>query len=500
MLVDLLDRCRDRGSHPAVTGPGGTTTSRELADRALRLGSAMRHAGIGRGERVAYLGPTDPTWLAFVLACVRIGAVPTTLNWRLAPRELAAIIDHCDATGLIVDPAMLASLEPAMTRSPQWIRTIGAGTGFEELLAATTAEVDPSPVGETDTAMLIYTSGTTGRPKGVMLSHAALDCFLAGAVTTFELDTSSRGLYMLPLFHIAGGGFALANLVAGSVGVIPPSTDTERLMATISEHRITHLAMVPTLMQAVVDHPRRDAYDLSSIRRVIYGAAPVTPALLGRTLASIGSVFLHTYGLTEAAGFVTALEPDEHDPSVPDRLRSCGRAVPWADIRIADLDAGTPLPSGRRGEIQIGGPSLMRGYLDDPEATAAAFTSDGYLRTGDIGTIDEQGFVFVVDRLKDLIISGGENIAPAEVEAVLAEHPAVAHAAVVGAPDDRWGETVVALVVAQRDAPIDADELIAFARANLAHYKCPRRVDLVDELPMNATGKIDRAALRARVR
>jgi acyl-CoA synthetase (AMP-forming)/AMP-acid ligase II len=398
---------------------------------------------------------------------------------------------------VVAERSMWERVASEMTGWGGTVIVFGPEGGYRDWRDASPPAAEPVRRSPGDTALQLYTSGTTGTPKGVMLSHTNLEWLLVRGAPAVRVSARCHNLFTLPLFHIAGAGFALITLWSGAHGVVPESSSAEDLMQAIHAHRITNTGLVPTLIQSILDHPDRGRFDLSSLETVIYGAAPIAPALLVRTLAEIGCGFLHTYGLTESAGFVTILEPEEHDPADPVRLLSCGRAVPWAELRVADLATGDPVRPGVRGEIQIRSEQVMTGYWGQPEATADVFTADGWLRTGDVGTIDEEGYVFIVDRLKDLVITGGENVAPAEVESVLVEHPAVSQAAVIGVPDVLWGEEVRAVIVPTGGATVDPDELVVFARERLAGFKVPKSVVIVDALPLNATGKVDRRTLRA---
>jgi acyl-CoA synthetase (AMP-forming)/AMP-acid ligase II len=450
------------------------------------------------GARVAYLGPSGATWAEVVLGCAWAGLVAVPVNWRLAPQEVRAVLDDAQAAVLIVDQAMWQCTGEAVAGWGGVAMVVGQD--YESWRDTREPAGSPVDVDPQEAVLQLYTSGTTGRPKGVMLTHRGLAHLLVQGAPAVRVTAASRNLFTTPMFHIAGAGFALMTLWSGAHGIVPPAASPEALMGAIDDHRITTLGMVPTMIQAMLDHPERGRFDLSSLRTVIYGAAPIPPSLLERALREIGCVFLHNYGLTEATGFVTVLEPEEHVLTRPDRLRSCGRPVPWVRMRVVDPDSGLPLAPGRHGELQIRSAQVMGGYWRQPDATAAAFTPDGWLRTGDIATIDAEGYVYVLDRLDDMIISGGENVVPAEVESALIEHPSVAAAAVVGVPHPQWGETVKAILVCAPAATIDVDDVLAFTRERLAHYKCPTSVDVIDELPLNATGKVDRRALRDRYR
>ncbi|WP_051062406.1 class I adenylate-forming enzyme family protein [Ilumatobacter nonamiensis] len=496
ILTDVLKSCIERGERTAIIDRDRATSYAELADRSLRLASLLRSTGVVAGDRVAFLAPTSSKWHEFVLATAWIGAVPLTLNWRLTGSELAGVINHARPTALLGDSEMLGTIDASSLLAPP---TRLPPDEYEPLLAAQTPAVEPVSLPSSATALQIYTSGTSGRPKGVMLSDEGLSTFLTQNIPLFDLDERSRGLCSLPLFHVGGAIFALLNLTAGSTSVIPTGSSAEDTAASISQHGISHFPMVPTMLLTLVEHAETHDHDLSSVRRIVYGGATITPALLRRTLEAIGPVLLHTYGLTETTGCVTILQPEEHDPAIPGRLNSCGRVVPWVELRVADVDGEKELAVGEVGEVQVRSQVVMSGYFDDPELTAEAMTSDGFLRTGDLGTLDADGFLAIVGRAKDLIITGGENVTPSEVEAALTAHPSIAQAVAIGLPDERWGELVTAVVVLRADHSIDFDDLTTFLRDRLAPYKCPKRIEIVTELPLGTTGKIDRVELKRRV-
>jgi long-chain acyl-CoA synthetase len=351
-----------------------------------------------------------------------------------------------------------------------------------------------------DVVMQLYTSGTTGLPKGVLLTGHNLLSLQPMGEAILGLGPGSVNLVAMPLFHISGSGYALSGFWAGCHTVLVRDVDPDAMLKLICAHQVTHFFVVPAVLRMMLDVPGVRALDLSTLQTIAYGAAPISTSVLTRALATFGCDFLQVYGLSETTGTVTTLTPADHhaalDGRAPGRLRSAGRPVPGAQVRIISPDTGLDVPAGVVGEIWISSPQNTAGYWNNPAETAALL-HDGWLRTGDAGYLDEDGYLYIHDRIKDMIISGGENVYPAEVENVLMAHPQVADVAVIGVPSERWGETVKAVVVAAPGAHPAAAELTAFARDRLAAYKCPTSVDFTDALPRNPSGKVLKRELRA---
>jgi fatty-acyl-CoA synthase len=355
-----------------------------------------------------------------------------------------------------------------------------------------------SPAEPEDTLLQIYTSGTTGLPKGVELSNrnvlALLSAAQAGGVA--DLRPDDVVLMCMPASHVAGTMVGLFGLGQGSTVVVMAEFDPAALIDVVSHHGVTWLVLVPAAILILVQHPAAATADFRSVRALAYGASPIAEALVEQARAVFPNADLwHLYGLTEASGGGTILPPDAHDPA-RGKLRSCGKPYPGFELRIVDPFC-RDVPSGEVGEIVLRSPTIMKGYWNNPEATRAAFFSDGWLRTGDAAWMDAEGVVYVHDRVKDMIVSGGENVYPAEVENALFGHPAIADVAVIGVPDPRWGEAVKAIVVSRTGLPVSAEEIIAYARGRIAGFKVPKSVDFVDALPRNAAGKVLRRTLRA---
>ncbi|WP_084247889.1 AMP-binding protein, partial [Mycobacterium avium] len=456
---------------------------------------ALRGDGIERGQCVAFLDKNHPACLEVLIGGASVGAVTTVVNWRVIGDELVHVLADSGARVLVVGAELRPAAEAAARRVPSLERIIEVGDEYESLLAA--AEPAPSDAGvDTDeTALVIYSSGTTGRPKGVLLSQRALVNHAANLAPAFPFGDGDANLVAMPLFHVGGIGYALFGIRAGAPTIMTREPDAAALIGAVRAGA-THAFFVPPVIARFLDAGEAARASIAGLRYIVYGAAPMPLPLLHRALSTWpGTKFVQVYGQTELCGAVTALSDDDHrDTARPELQLSAGKAVQGCEIRIVDPDSGAELPAGRSGEVWVRSNQNMSGYLNRAEATAETITADGWVRTGDVGRLDADGYVYIEDRLKDMIITGGENVYGPEVESVLIEHPAVVDAAVIGVPDDFWGESVKAIVVA--DGDVDAADVIEFCRRHLAGFKCPRTVDFVAELPRNASGKILKTQLR----
>jgi long-chain acyl-CoA synthetase len=360
--------------------------------------------------------------------------------------------------------------------------------------------VDPAlPTGPDSVLFQLYSSGTTGLPKGTLITNANMEFTQQSGRRLYGMDQHSVNLVVSPQFHIGGAGYGMTALSQGGHTVLLTDADPARILRAIEEHRVTHAFLVPAIVQSLLAAPDLANTDLSSLQLVAYGGAPMGEALLLRAIKGLGCRFLGVYGMTETAGTVIALAAEDHDPGGPraDLLRSIGKPLPWmGEAQVRDPMTGAEVGPGEVGEIWVRSGQVTPGYWQQPETTEQALTSDGWLRTGDAAYRDDDGYFFLHDRMKDMIITGGENVYPAEVENVIAHHPAVLEVAVIGVPSERWGETVKALVVVDAASEATERELIDFARERLAHYKCPTSVDFVNSLPRNASGKLLKKVLR----
>jgi acyl-CoA synthetase (AMP-forming)/AMP-acid ligase II len=489
-LAGLVERhARRRPDDVAIRYGERQWTWAQWASRIRRTAGALRAAGVGRGDRVAFLDKNHPACLEVLFAAASIGAVTTVVNWRLGGDELAHVLEDSRPRLLFVGAELLPAVETAGLA-----RVVVIEDEYESLLAAA-LPAQPEEVDEGDTALVIYSSGTTGRPKGVLLSQRALANHAANLAPAFPFGDGDANLVAMPLFHVGGIGYALFGIAAGVPTIITRDADAAALIGAVRAGA-THAFFVPPVIARFLDAGEAASATIAGLRYIVYGAAPMPLPLLNRALETWPTTnFVQVYGQTELCGAVTALGDDEHrDPDRPHLQLSAGKAVLGTEIRVVDPETGDELPVGKPGEIWVRSNQNMTGYLNRPEATAETITADDWVRTGDVGRLDADGYVYIEDRLKDMIITGGENVYGPEVESVLIEHPAVADAAVIGVPDDFWGESVKAIVVASTE--VDGADIIEFCRRHLAGYKCPRTVDFVAALPRNASGKILKTALR----
>jgi len=503
-LSQALQRCvRLRGGEIAVVDGATRLTWRAFADRATRLAGALRALGMQDGDRVCMLANNSHRYLEFYFGVPWGGGVFTPLNFRLALPELTAIVTHAGADILLVDDAWAAAgAELAAAAGVRCVIHAGDGPtppgmlSFEALVTAAEPAEDRGRGGD-DVAALFYTSGSTGAPKGVMHTHANI---LFSAVTyaaAIRLDEESTALISGPLFHVGAAGICIPAMVAGGRVVLLPKFEPAAVAEAIGAHGVTVTSLVPTMLRMLLDDPASRRHDLTSLNTLLYGASPMPEALLNEALALMPSArFIHCYGMTEATASCTALpsryvSTHRHEG----RVKSCGRALTGLDVAVFDPE-GAPLPPGEMGEIVVRGPTIMKGYWREPELTART-VRNGWLHTGDLGYMDGEGFVYLVDRLKDMIITGGENVYSSEVEDVIYAIPGVSQCAVIGMPHERWGEQVHAVIAMAPGADLTEETVVAHCRARIARYKCPRSVDLRTEpLPLSGANKINKPLLR----
>jgi long-chain acyl-CoA synthetase len=475
----------------------------ELYERAKAVAAALEASGIGAQDRIAFVERNGVEALEVVFGAALLNAVTVNVNWRLAPVEMAQIINDAEAKLLIVGSDFFEHIEAvedqmssvstvvAIGKHPKW-------AAYEAWLSAQPGR-DPGHVaGPGDVTFQLYTSGTTGLPKGVMLTTSNFFTILERIGDHWGLgEPGAVNLAMMPMFHIGGLGWTMVGLAFGCRTVVLRDIEPEQIRSTISERGITHAFMVPAVIQMLLLTPGGTPDDYRSLRTLVYGASPISASTVSSAMEAMRCNFIQVYGLTETTGAITQLDPSDHDPGRrPDLLRSCGKPYPWVEIRIVDSE-GNDAPTGEVGELWIKSGQNMAGYWRNPEATAQTITGDGWLRTGDAGFTDKDGYVFLHDRVKDMIVTGGENVYPAEVENVVMQHPAIADAAVIGVPDDKWGEAVKAVVVLRPGAELSGDDLIAYCRGHLGGFKCPKSVDFVTGLPRNPSGKLLKKEIRA---
>lgn len=469
-----------------------------------RVANALEGSGATAGMRVAYLGKNSDVFFHALFGCAKAGTVMVPINWRLALPEICFIVKDASCKLLFIGPEFESLIEAIRNECPSLQAIVGIEDSMTGVVSfaqwiATESDLDPKrPIGGDDIVLQLYTSGTTGLPKGAQLTHRNL------LFSTKLSQTAPLGIWReddicvlpLPLFHAGGVVFGLNTPCAGGTVIVVREAQPTLIMEAFKSAPgpVTRLGLVPAVIKAVLDHPKFATANLSSLRTLTYGGSPITPGVLQRAIKSIGPVLLQLFGMTETATVGTALLPSDHDPQNVARLTSCGRALPGVDILVVD-SGGNPAETGQSGEVRIRCDAVMAGYWNHPEATRAAL-EDGWYHTGDVGYFDADGYLYIQDRLKDMIISGGENVYPAEVERVLIEHPAVADVAIFGVPDAKWGEAVKAAVVLRTGQSISQDELIAFAQTRLGAFKCPKSVDFIAELPRNASGKVLKRVLR----
>ncbi|GAA3431031.1 long-chain-fatty-acid--CoA ligase [Kutzneria kofuensis] len=464
-------------------------TWQQWRDRIRKVAGALRRAGVGRGDRVAYLDKNNLSCLEVILAAGSLGAATAILNWRLAPDELDYVVRDSGAKMLFVADDLLPGVKDIADRPTTILLS-----DYEELIADADPVAVQSEVRTEDPVLVMYSSGTTGRPKGVLLSHANVLAHARNTGQAMPVEDGFRSLVAMPLFHVGGSCYAMSGFCEGIPSTLLREPSGPGLLGAIAQG-CTHAFLVPAVVAGIMAAGQPAITAFGRLKRLIYGASPMPLPLLRAAMAAWPDTdFVQVYGMTEMAGAITVLSPEDHrDAAHPERLTSAGRPIAGAELRVVDPATGE---DAEVGELWFRTPQTMLGYLGQPAATADTITADGWLRTGDVGRLDDGGYVYIVDRVKDMIITGGENVYSPEVERVLAEHPAVADVAVIGVPDDRWGESVKAVVQAADGQTVDPEELVAYARERLAGYKVPRTIDVVEEMPRNATGKILKKVLR----
>lgn len=483
---------------------GRRHTFTQLAQRVAKLAGALQALGMGAGDRVAMLSLNSDRYLEYYLAVFWAGGVVNPVNVRWSATEIAYSLDDCDTTILFIDDTFSSMASELRSRSKVLRTMIYAADGeapegmysYEDLIAGAIPVPDALREND-DLAGVFYTGGTTGFPKGVMLTHRGLFCNALSILAEGFTSEDSNGLHAAPMFHLADVTFMLALLLRGGAHSFLPAFNPVEVFEIISTERITDTGMVPTMIQLLVDHPAVKDFDLTSLKWVLYGASPISEPVLERALSTLANVsFIQAYGMTELSPVATILPPYYHTPEGRKlgKLRSAGRATFYAQVRIVDAN-GTELPSGTVGEVVVRSAGVMKGYWNKAEETAEAIR-DGWMHTGDGGYMDEDGFVFIVDRIKDMIVTGGENVYSAEVENALVKHPAISMCAVIGIPDDKWGESVHAVVVLKSGAKADEEGIKSHCKTLIANYKCPRSIEFRSELPLSGAGKMLKYALR----
>ncbi len=505
MLADILDRnARRYPDKIALVCDGQRYTFGQLRDRSNRLANGLLSLGARKGDRVAVLAQNCPEYAEIYCASGLAGLLTTPVNWRFVERELVKVINFVEPHTLVLEAEFASTIEAIRSQIPcvkQLVVFGGRRSGMEDyegLIARSPSTAPQVTVAPEDLACLIHTSGTTGTPKEVVWTYAS---WLAGVTdVVMEMGITHRdvGMHVVPAFHIAFAWAMLVYLYRGCTQVILRRFDPPVVLDTIEQERVTASIWVPTMIISMLEEPGLEGRDLSSLRVIMYGASPMPVPVLERVVRVFGPVFTQVYGLSEQSGALTRLPKEEHLLDGTEvqkrRLGSCGREMLSDWVRVVD-EQGKDVPLGQVGEIIARGPNIMVGYWREPGYTAQALR-DGWLHTGDLATMDEDGYLYVVDRKKDIIISGGENISSREVEEAIYSHPAVLECAVIGVPDSKWGEAVAALVVLKPEQTATEEQIIQVCQENLASFKKPRTVTFVDSLPRTPMGKVMKEVLR----
>ncbi|TVS15826.1 MAG: fatty acid--CoA ligase [Gammaproteobacteria bacterium] len=505
-LADLCRfQARERPEKTALAFGDRSTSYVEFDALTNRVANGLMAEGVGPKSRVAFLDKNSDRFYEIVLGAAKANAVSVGINWRLAPPEVAYVVNDSGAEVMFVGPdffPLVAKIVPELTTVR---RIIGMAPGHGEWVEygdwrdAQLSEDPEVPCDRDDICIQMYTSGTTGHPKGVQLANRAFFDLRrepsGEGMEWNEWTDTDVSLVAMPSFHIGGAGWGIQGLMAGATNIVLDEFEPGRVLDTIAENGITKLFMVPAAMRLCLHHPQCAETDFSSIKYMLYGASPIPLDLLREAIRVFKCGFVQLYGMTETTGTATYLPPEDHDPTgANEKMKSAGKPLPGVELKVVD-DDNQPLPPRAVGEICINSKGNMSGYWNLPDATAATLI-DGFVHTGDAGYLDEDGYVYVHDRVKDMIVSGAENVYPAEVENAIFGHHAVADVAVIGIPDEKWGEAVKAVVVLKPGSEASANEIIGFARERIAGFKCPKSVDFIAELPRNPSGKILKRELR----
>jgi long-chain acyl-CoA synthetase len=507
-LQQILDRTIRFYPHRTAVVCGTTRlTYRSFAERVRQLCHALQGLGITKGDRLAILMYNCHRYFELYYATPEMGTLAVPLNIRLSANEIAYILNDSGSNTLFVGPEFLPLLAEIRDQLPALRYCIFTGDGpppegfhsYEQLLDAASADYPPTPVQAEDLAALFYTSGTTGHPKGVMLSHANLLANAYHVLASMSWQEGEVYLHACPMFHIADGPTSHFITWLGGTHVIIPGFKPDLALEIMERERVTATLLIPTMVNFLIHHPDVSKRDLSALRSIAYGGSPMPAELARQAMQTLTCSFIHLYGLTEAAPLLTYLSPEQHvadgPPEKVRRLLSCGREVIGTRVRVVNA-RGQEVKPDEVGEIIAKGPNIMAGYWNKPQETADALR-DGWLYTGDLATVDEEGYIYIVDRKKDMIITGGENVFSTEVENVLYTHPAILEAAAVGVPDATWGEAIKAIVVLKPGMQASAEDIMEHCRSQIAHFKVPRSVDFYEgALPKSGSGKILKRELR----
>jgi long-chain acyl-CoA synthetase len=505
-LADITRRnAAERPDKAALICDDRTLTYAELDRESCQVANALIAAGVGAGDRVGFVGKNISEYFTLTFGAAKINAVTVAVNWRLAPPEMAYILDNAEVKVVLIEGEFLDHLAKMELPANPLIVVVGGESdhiSYGDWIDGTSTDDPNYPVALDDTGVQLYTSGTTGLPKGAELTNRNFGAIVEPISQMIGLNADSVVLHVLPLFHIGGSGVAIVGLFNGATNVVHRDVDPARIFADIPGYKITSGFMVPALLQVLPMIPGASDVDYSSLDTIFYGASPITEQALVASMALLKCKHAQAYGLTETTGLITWLPPEDHDPGGPRAklLRSAGTPVPGVELRIVG-DNGEDVPDGEVGEIWARTDQNMKGYWRNPEATAEVFPEGrdenglGWFCTGDAGYI-EDGYLFIHDRVKDMIVSGGENVYPAEIENAIMAHPKVADVAVIGVPSERWGESPLALIVPAEGEDPTQDEIIAHCAERLARFKLPSAVERIDAIPRNPSGKILKVELR----
>lgn len=501
----VRDRAVEFGNNPVFSFKGDALSYLDFHNNSSRTANGLIAQGLEKGDRVAFLGKNSPAYFELIAAVSKTQTVVTPINWRLAGPELVYVLNDCKAKMIFADAEYCESvsqLQSSLLLKPMLICVEQSFEGVS--YTQWQSEFDPTDPrldeSADDEVVQLYTSGTTGKPKGAILTDRAL-LALRGqehddVMQDWQLyEQGETGLLAMPCFHVGGTSFGLGIIHSGAHAVIIPEYDPNEVLTLIEKYKVSKVFMVPAALKIILENPRIDDVDLTSLNYIFYGASPIPSELMRESIDRFGCGFVQMYGMTESGGTIVALPPEDHDPDGNEKMGSVGKPLWGVELKIID-EQGNTLRPGSIGEIATRSAKNMKAYWNLPEASKDTFDDEGWLRTGDAGYLDEQGYLYIHDRVKDMIISGGENVYPAEVENALYSHPDVSDVAVIGVPDDKWGEAIKAFVVLKPGVSKNAKTIIDFSRTQIASYKCPKTIDFIDVLPRNPSGKVLRRELR----
>ena len=488
----------DRPEKTALTEEDRRITFADLEERTARVAAMLINMGLSKGDRIAWIGKNSDLYFTLFYGAARLGVVMVPVGWRLAPAEWQFIINDTQAKAVFTGRGFDGALDSVKQDIPLVENIIDCASATK--MIGQTALIDFEAAGRDDAVLQLYTSGTTGNPKGAVLSNRNLFALRLNnrddTVPYLQLADDEVILIAMPCAHIGGTGLGVMAIAAGLPGHVLEEFTPDGFFDSVEQNAITRLFIVPAALQMLINHPRCGTVDYSRLKYILYGAAPIPLELLRQCINMFGTQFIQVYGMTETTGTIICLPPEDHDPAGNKRMRAAGKALPGVELKIAD-ENGNEMAIGEVGELMTRSSNNMVGYWNLPDASRETMNADGWIRTGDAAYMDEDRYVYIHDRVKDMIISGGENVYPAQVESAIYGHPDIMEVAVIGVPHEKWGETVKAVCVPKPGHEIDPESVIAWTRERLAGFKVPSSVDIIEALPRNASGKILRKDLRA---